>query len=238
MGPVLSEAWDFMERFQVRINQAYGMTEVGCVMAPPPPDTPITDPWSCGRLRTDLYEAIVVDENDDEVAPGTPGELLVRPRINDIVTSGYWRNPEATVKAWRNLWFHTGDSLVQTEDGSFRFLDRMTDSIRRRGENISSHEIEREAMRFGGVSECAAVAVRGEHAEAEIKLTVVYEPGRQQEPAAIVNFLGTLLPAFMVPRFVEELPELPKTPTGKIQKAVLRSLGTDNAWDRDQREGE
>ncbi|MDE0668744.1 MAG: AMP-binding protein, partial [bacterium] len=142
--------------------------------------------------------------------------------------------PEATTAAWRNLWLHTGDAFRYDADGNYYFLDRISDTIRRRGENISSAEVEMVVNEHPSVLESAAVAVPSEWGEDEVKIVVVPRPGGSVEPADLIDFLSPRLPRFMLPRYVEVVESLPKTPTEKVRKVELRAQGiTPTTWDRE-----
>jgi crotonobetaine/carnitine-CoA ligase len=146
---------------------------------------------------------------------------------------GYYKNPEATVEAWRNGWFHTGDCFRRDEDGYFYFVDRRKDAIRRRGENISSFEVEAEVTAYPAVREAAAYAVPSDVGEDEVMIAVAPVEGARLEPAELFAFLLDRMPHFMVPRYVRILAELPKTPSAKVQKHLLRAEGvTTETWDR------
>ena len=235
MGP-LSRHKEFAQRFGVEIYTAYGMTEV------PVPITSRLNPddeRSCGvNAAPGQYELRLVDENDIPVAPNTPGELIARHRLPWTINSGYKNMPAATAEAWRNGWFHTGDQFTQDEDGNFFFLDRIKDVIRRRGENISSFEVETEVMSHPLVKDAAAVAVQTPELEAsagdeEVKIVVVLEPGATLDPAELTEYLAARMPAYWVPRFIEYLDELPRTESHKLKKADLREAGiTEGTWDR------
>ena len=148
---------------------------------------------------------------------------------------GYNANPEATARAWRNGWFHTGDAFRRDQAGNFFFVDRMKDAIRRRGENISSFEVEAEIRAHPKVRETAVVGVPSEFGEDEVMAIVAPVPGAEIDPLEFVSFLTPRLPYFMVPRYIRFVEDLPKTPTQKIQKHVLRSEGiTNDTWDREQ----
>ena len=180
-------------------------------------------------------EARVVDENDCEVAPGAVGELIVRTDRPWAMNHGYYKNPEATARAWRNGWFHTGDAFRVGEDGQFFFVDRMKDAIRRRGENISSFEVETEVCAHPAIKEAAAVAVPSEFAEDEVLAVVSLVEGATLDPAELIEFLVPRMAHFMVPRYIRIVPDLPKTPTQKVQKHLLRSDGiTADTWDREK----
>ena len=237
--PPPKDAAAFAERFNLRICQGWGLTEAGCVTAPPPFDEPAADPTTCGRLRADLFEMILADDNDEPVPAGVAGQALIRPVQPNALMSGYWRKPEATVAAWRNLWLHTGDVLVQDADGYYRFVDRQKDCIRRRGENISSLEVERAVLEHPDVLECAAIPVPGDDAEEEVKVILTLRDQVTLTPAGLSDFLEPRMPAFMLPRYIEIAAELPKTPTQKIRKDVLRAAGVGpHSWRRPEPERE
>ena len=139
-----------------------------------------------------------------------------------VMMTGYHRQPEATEAAFRNGWFHTGDLATIEADGYIRWVDRMADAIRRRGEMISSTEVERAVCAFDGIAECAAVGVPSELGEEDVKLVVVPEPGRAIDPAALQRHCQATLPDFCQPRYLEILEELPKTATHKVNKPQLR----------------
>jgi crotonobetaine/carnitine-CoA ligase len=214
----------FARRFGIaRFAMPYGNTEVGMVIDPRkrPPE------GSCGRPDTRFYDVRVVDpETDEPVAPGEAGEIVVRPKIPWIVTAGYYGLPERTADAFRNLWFHTGDSLIQDADGWLWFVDRIHDRIRRRGENISSADVELVLTQHDAVAEAAVVAVPSELAGGEDELMACVVLVRDDAPVDdIVSFSAERLPAFAVPRYIQLLQELPKTPTAKVRKQLLRDRG-------------
>ena len=237
MGP-LTRHKEFAERFGVSVYTAYGMTEV------PVPITSSLDPddaSSCGRAAEPVhYELRLVDEHDVPVPPNAPGELVARHSLPWTINSGYKNMPEATADAWRNGWFHTGDQFTQDEDGNFYFLDRIKDVIRRRGENISSFEVEAEVTSHPLVKDAAAVAVANPDVEEtagdeEVKIVVVLEPGAELDPLELTEYLAGRMPAYWVPRFVEFAPELPRTESHKVKKGDLRDAGiTSHTWDRRQ----
>ncbi|MEJ5988439.1 AMP-binding protein [Ramlibacter sp. PS3R-8] len=229
MVPLTEDARSIHERFGIDLYTAFNMTEVSCpLFSGRNPGTP----GSCGRPRPGI-EARVADENDCEMPTGATGELLLRADMPWAFGHGYEGAPEATARAWRNGWFHTGDAFRVDAQGEFHFVDRLKDAIRRRGENVSSFEVEREVLQYPGVREAAAVAARSEHGEDEVLVVLSCQPGADVEPRALVDFLLPRLPHFMVPRYLRVLAELPKTPTGKVQKHVLRDAGAAGAWDRE-----
>jgi crotonobetaine/carnitine-CoA ligase len=179
------------------------------------------------------FEAQVVDGDDTPVPDGTAGELVMRADEPYAFASGYWRMPEATVVAWRNLWFHSGDRVV-AEDGWLRFLDRMKDAIRRRGENVSAWEVEQVLLQHERIESVAVIPVPAELGEDEVMACVVPLGAAALDPVELVRFCETRLPYFAIPRYIELLDELPLTENGKIQKFVLRERGVTAAtWDRD-----
>ncbi|MEE3101178.1 MAG: ATP-dependent acyl-CoA ligase, partial [Pseudomonadota bacterium] len=188
---------------------------------------------AAGKPRAGV-SARVVDENDCELPPGEIGELVLRTDCPWAMNSGYYKNPEATAKAWRNGWFHTGDGFRTDADGNFYFVDRMKDAIRRRGENISSYEVEAEVLAHPDVNECAVVAVKSEVSEDEVLAVVAPVPGKTVDPAELLAFLAPRMAHFMVPRYVRIVHELPRTPTAKVRKIELREAGvTADTWDRE-----
>ena len=231
MVPLCEDAAAFSARFGCDVYTVFNMTEVSTPIRSGSNPSPL---GTCGRPRPGV-EARVVDENDCEVAPGEVGELIVRTDRPWAMNHGYYKNPEATAKAWRNGWFHTGDAFRVDEDGQFFFVDRMKDAIRRRGENISSFEVETEVCAHPAVKEAAAVAVPSEFAEDEVLVAVSLVEGASLDPAELIAFLTPRMAHFMVPRYVRIVPDLPKTPTQKVQKHLLRSEGiTADTWDREK----
>ena len=231
MVPLIPEVEDFKQRFNCLISTTWGGTEMNC---PTRSGFDLVDNKSCGRIAEDRYEVRLVDEDDKEVPPGVPGEALVRAREPWIISNGYWNHPEWTVQAWHNQWFHTGDMLMCDAAGNYYFVDRSKDAIRRRGENISSMEVENEINAHPNVLECAVIPVQSAHTEQEVMAVVVAREGHQIDPEALIRFLELRMAYFMIPRYIETIEALPKTPTGKIQKFPLRDKGVTSAtWDRE-----
>lgn len=228
MVPMLKEVEAFKKRFGVEVATLFNMTEVS---SPIVSGFDLVNSSSCGRARSGIA-ARVVDENDEPLPPGAVGELVLRSDNPWEFNLGYWRNPEATAKAWRNQWLHTGDLASMDEEGNFYFKDRLKDVIRRRGENISSFELELEVKAHPAVFECAAVPVPSPAGEDEVKVVVSPFPGAQLTPRELVEFLEPRVPAYMVPRYIEICEEIPKTETGKVQKQRLREAGA-TGWDRE-----
>ncbi len=233
MCPLLPDLDDFVARFGVRVATAYGSTEVNAPIAMPL-GTPVRNNQIVGKVRSDLFEVRIIDDDDLEVETGVTGQIAVRPKIPGVTMLGYWQQPEATVAMWRNLWLHSGDAGHQDSEGNLYFTDRLRDTIRRRGENISSMEVEGIINQHPDVFECAVYPVRSEHGEDEVMVSLVLKPERKVEPAAIIAFLEPRMPRFMVPRFIDIVETLPKTPTGKVRKHLLRDAGiTVASFDRE-----
>lgn len=228
--PLTSNHREVAERFGIDIYTIFNMTEVSSpiVSGPNPGKT-----GTCGRVREGV-QVRLVDRNDCEVATGETGEMIVRTDRPWAMNHGYYKNPEATADAWRNGWFHTGDAFRRDEDGYYYFVDRVKDAIRRRGENISSFEVEAEVIAHEAVREAAAIGVASEYSEDEVLVAVSPVPGRSIDPAELLGFLQERMPHFMVPRYLRLMDDLPKTPTDKVRKHVLREAGvTEDTWDRE-----
>jgi len=228
--PLIPEVEDFKRRFGCLVSTTWGGTEMNC---PTRSGFDLANNKTCGRVAEDRYEVRIVDELDREVPPGVPGEALVRAKLPWIMTNGYWNHPEWTEKAWRNLWHHTGDMLMYDEDGNLYFVDRVKDAIRRRGENISSMEVENEINSHPAVLESAVVPVPADETEEEVMAVLVARDGETFDPEALIRYLEPRMAYFMIPRYIEVIDALPKTPTGKIQKFALREAGvSEKTWDR------
>lgn len=235
-APVNPEwAQDFQERFGLSIIQGYGMSEINMVAYTTPGDPLITG--LAGRILDEWFEVRIVDEDDYPVPCDASGEIVVRPRHPWAFMAGYQAMPEETAESWRNLWFHTGDLGKIDAQGRLHFIDRTKDRIRRRGQNISSYEVEQVIAAYPPVAECAVIGVPVADAggEDEIKACVVLTPGSELDYADLREHCRRLLPRFAVPRFIEVIDEVPTTPTGKPQKAELRARGiTVETWDADE----
>ena len=236
MAVPISDEWAaaFEERFGVRFLQGYGMTECNIVAYSDPADPVL--PGCAGPTLDDWFEVRVVDPDTDEPLPvDAVGEIVIRPRLPSCFSAGYFRMSDRTVEAWRNLWFHTGDAGRLDARGRLWFVDRIKDCIRRRGENISSYEIEQVLNGHPAVAECAVVGVRvaGAGGEEEVKACIV-PVGNAPDPVALLDWCVPRMPRYAVPRFVEFVPTLDKTATGKIRKPDLRDAGvTPGTWDRE-----
>lgn len=211
----------FEHRFGVRLINGFGMTEAGQVTYMPYDQR---RPGSCGR-PVDLYELEIHDALDRPVPVGEVGEIVVRPRSHSVTMIGYHRMPEATVEVMRNLWLHTGDLGRLDEDGFLYFADRAKDSIRRRGENISSMEVEAALLKHPNVIEVAAYPVASELGEDEVMVAVAVAGDPAPTAKDLVEQCVAELPDFAVPSYVRIVSKLPKTPTMKVEKYRLRAEG-------------
>jgi crotonobetaine/carnitine-CoA ligase len=228
--PELIVPWQ--DRFGVTLYECYGSTEIGLGSGLG------SGPRKLGTMGLPCkhVELQIADENDEPLPAGQVGQALWRPRFPDAFFQGYWERPEATVEAWRNLWFHSGDAGYMDEEGYFVFRDRIKDSIRRRGENISSFSVEEAVRAEPGVLECAAYAVASDviGAEEEVMIAIVPEAEGAPEPAVLFRALCESMPRHAVPRYLRFMDELPKTPTQRVRKFMLRDAGiTSDAVDRE-----
>ena len=185
-------------------------------------------------INDEDFDVRIFDDDDREVPPDTPGEIVCRPRKANVMFSGYWRRPDATVEANRNNWLHNGDIGRVDADGYLFFIDRKADYIRRRGENISSWEVEQTFHQHELVEDVAVSAIPSEVSEDEVKVTVVLKPGAVLTEEELCRWSVDHLPYFAVPRYIEFRADLPRTETGRITKAALRDEGlTPGTWDRE-----
>lgn len=230
LAPLTEEAVAVARQFDFDYVSGFNMTEVSTPLVTEVNDTTLR---SCGRPRTGV-ECRIVDAHDRPLPDGEVGELVLRTEQPWQLFKEYLGDPEATASAWRNGWFHTGDLLRRDEQGRYYFVDRQKDAIRRRGENISSLEIETEVSSHPDVREVAAYGVDLPGGEQEVMICVAPKAGATIDPKALIGFLIPRMAHFMVPRYVRVEPELPKTPTNKIQKVELRKEGlTADTWDRE-----
>jgi crotonobetaine/carnitine-CoA ligase len=220
----------FSERFGVKLAGGYGSTEA---------NVPVLfragekKPGSAGRV-IEGWQVEIVDEEDRVLPPNTLGEIVVRSQEPYTIMQGYFNAPEETVRAWRNLWFHTGDAGFKDDEDNLFFVDRIGDVIRRRGETISSVEIEEALLGVPGVVEVAAIPVPADLGEDEVKVVMVGDR-EAVSYSAIIAHCERLLPAFAVPRYLEWTDDLPKTETGKVRKQELRKAPFSNStWDREK----
>jgi crotonobetaine/carnitine-CoA ligase len=227
-APTPTEYYDaFEERFGMRFVEAYGLTDCGLVFWTPEGER---NPAAVGKLIS-TWQADLVDDHDESVPVGEPGELLLRPLKPDIASQGYFCMPDATVELLRNAWYHTGDLFRRDEQGWFYFVDRKKDSLRRGGENISSFEVEEVLLAHPMVLEAAVIAVGSELTEDDVMACLVVTEGASLEE--IGDLAESKLPYYAVPRYYDTRDELPKTPTLKVRKVELREEGiTSTTWDR------
>ena len=232
----VAEEWGaaMEERFGVALRQGFGMTEVNMVTY-----SDLDDPvmaGCAGSPLSDFFDVIIADPDTDHELPRNEiGEILVRPKVPFCFNLGYFEMPEKTVEAWRNLWFHTGDAGRMDSEGRLFFVDRIKDRIRRRGENISSFELEQALNEHPAVVESAAVGLRvdGAGGEDEIKVVLAVD-GPSPDPSEFLDWCVPRMPRHTVPRYLEFVSELDKTASGKIRKQAIRDAGvTETTWDRE-----
>jgi crotonobetaine/carnitine-CoA ligase len=232
MCPLLPETDGLKERFGFDVYSVYGMTEIGSPLVTGLADGRSANAGLCGR-PVDWIEARLVDPLDHPVPPGTPGELVLRSAEPWVLTPGYPGAPEATARAWRNGWFHTGDLFTLDEDGNHRYVDRSKDMIRRRGENVSSLELESAVLAHPAVAQAAAVGVPSALGDEEILIAVVPAEGTTIVPDELRAWLRDTVPRYALPRYVRVLAALPRTQsTNRVIKTELRRDGvTPDTWD-------
>lgn len=224
------QAINAAERYHFSYISGFNMTELS---GPLITEVDCKVPGSIGRPRTGC-ECRVVDDHDYECGPNEIGELIVRMALPWTVNMGYLNRPEATAEAWRNGWFHTGDLVKKDEDGNFFFVDRKKDAVRRRGENVSSIEVEADVMSFGTVAEAAVVGIPSPHGDEEILVAVVAKADQEIDPKALAEYLVPRMPHYMVPRYFRIMEALPRTATNKVKKVDIREEAvTPDTWDRE-----
>jgi len=227
----LRDTW--FERFGVARagTCAYGLTEAATITSVPHDEDDM--PGSAGR-RNAHFDVRIFDDCDREVPTGGTGEIVCRPLSSYRTFDGYWRMPEKTAEVFRNLWFHTGDYGRFDDEGWLYFVDRKKDYIRRKGENISSVEVEQVIGKHPDVSQVAVVGVASPLLDEEVKAVIVLRQGSHLTEEALTQWAVQRLPYFAVPRYVEIQDDLPRNEVGRIQKFVLRGAGvTDKSWDRE-----
>jgi crotonobetaine/carnitine-CoA ligase len=231
MIPFTPEQQDaFKERFGATVlAQLYGQTECGAIAY-----SRLSEPRNLASIGrgAPFYDVKLFDDHDREVPTGEVGEIVVRSKAPYATYLGYWRKPEATTEAWRNLWHHTGDYGRMDADGFITFVDRKSDALRRRGENVSSQELERAIVTHPKIVEAAVHAVPSPMTEDDIKACLVLEAGAEVKPDELFGFFSQTLPYFAIPRYVEIVSELPKNATLRVMKHLLRERGvTPETWD-------
>lgn len=229
--PTPPDVWQkFYDRFGIPINsQIYGQTEFWPATIAQAGSIP--KPGGAGNPMSHV-ELKIVDDDDREVPTGEVGEIVLRPKEPRTMFSGYWNNPEATLAAFRNLWHHTGDAGRVDEDGTLFFADRKKDSMRRRGENISSMELEEAILKHDAISAVAVHAVPSDVGEDDIKACIVPAVREELTAQSLFAFFKATLPYYAIPRYVELMDELPRNPVNRVQKFILRERGvTPETWD-------
>jgi crotonobetaine/carnitine-CoA ligase len=229
--PELIDTWK--KRFGVRSagNSVFGLTEASFITSNP---HGLEAPLGASGRRNQDFDVRIVDDHDNELPDGESGEIIVRPRKPHVMFDGYWRRPEETMAVLRNLWFHTGDIGRFDADGWFWFVDRKKDYLRRRGENISSYELERTFRTHPAIADVAVHAVPSEVTEDDVKVTAVLRDGANLTEEQLCRWSLDELPYFAIPRYIEFRTELPRNATGKVLKHQLRAEGvTAGTWDID-----
>jgi crotonobetaine/carnitine-CoA ligase len=231
MPPDTDRAW--RERFGcATFSGGYGLTEASLISLLPAGET--NPPGAAGKPNDVEFDVRLVDDRDVPVAVGETGEIVCRPKGPNLMFAGYWRRPEATVEVLRNLWFHTGDLGRLDADGFLYFVDRKKDYLRRRGENISSFEMEKTFIGHPDIRDVAVHAVPSEQGEDEVKVTAVLQDGSTLTEEQLCEWCVDKVPYFAVPRFIEFREDLPRNPVGRVLKYELRDDGvTDRTWDRE-----
>lgn len=220
----------FERRFDLLLSEGYGLTETGIICSEGPS---VRRLGSCGKpLRT--YAVQIQDELGNPLGPDDVGEICVRPTRPRVLFEGYCGMPEQSLEAFRGLWFHTGDRGFRDQEGWLFFVDRAKDAIRRRGENVSSWELEQVLNSHPAIAEAAVVGVPSELSEEEVLAFVRVMEGEEPAPEEILDFVQERVPHFAVPRYVDFVDSLPKNPQQRLQKFILRERGLpDTAWDRE-----
>ena len=209
---------------------AYGVTEASLISWQPPGVR--NKPNAAGIVNDEYFDVRIFDDDDRELRRGTDGEIVIRPKRPQVMFEGYWGRPEATVGTSRNWWYHTGDIGRIDEDDYLFFVDRKADYLRRRGENISSFEVERIFMSHGALADVAVHAVFSELTEDDLKVTATLEAGAELTEEELFRWAVDELPYFALPRYIEFRAELPRSPVGRVLKRELRDEGvTDATWD-------
>lgn len=230
--PDIQAIWQRRFGAKHTVSGCFGLTE--CSLMTVLPYGGVAKPGSSGK-RNHWFDVRIVDEDDIELPPNVPGEIIVRPRMPNIMFEGYWRRPEDTLSVMKNLWFHTGDIGMFDDDDYFYFVDRKKDYLRRRGENISSFEVENAFRAHEAIEDVAAHAVLDPLGEDELKVTVVLKAGLTLAEEALCLWSLDQLPYYAVPRYIEFRTEFPRSAVGRILKQELRTQGiTAMTWDREK----
>ncbi|EPA99404.1 ATP-dependent acyl-CoA ligase [Pseudomonas sp. G5(2012)] len=220
----------FEQRFNTRLLELYGMTECNSCLVNPIHDRRA---GSCGKAISG-YDVKLVDDCDNEVAVGQVGELVVRPQRMHLGTSGYYKKPEATLELFQNLWIHTGDLATRDADEYFYYVDRKKQALRRRGENISSFEVEAVLNAHPAVLESCVVGVPSELGEDDVKAVIVLKDNHTITEVELIRWCESRIAYFAIPRYIAVRQHLPKTPSERVEKYLLRNEGvTPDCWDRE-----
>jgi len=233
-APMPARAAEFERRFGAKLVGAYGLTDFTCVFTLSPEES-AHKRTSTGRAH-DNVDVKLVDEEDFEVPVGATGELLVRHKYPWMSASGYYKMPEATLESRSDLWFRTGDRFYKDEDGFFYFVDRKKDSIRRRGENISSYELETVILRHPSVAEAAALGIPCETGEDDVAVALVLKEQAVVSERELIAYCTENMPRYMVPRYLHVVQALPRTTTGKVEKYKVKEVmvrDREQLWDRE-----
>ena len=225
----------FERRFGLTLTSLYGLTDFGLITYKGP-DAPPSKRQTAGPVRPDV-DVRIVDDDDMPLGAGVVGEIVARARDPWFHPLGYYNMHQATLDAWRNLWFHTGDRGSLDADGWLTFVDRKKDAIRRRGQNISSFEVEQMILRHPAVQDVAAFPVTSEMAEDEVMVSVVVRPDQQLDTLALIEHCQANMAYYMVPRYVEFRPDLPRNASEKVMKYQLRADAETRLamlWDREK----
>ncbi|MEP6626297.1 MAG: AMP-binding protein [Acidimicrobiia bacterium] len=231
MPPDTDRIW--RERFGcATFSGGYGLTEASLIsMLPAGVANKV---GAAGKPNTHEFEVGIVDDDDLPVPVGETGEIVCRPTGPNLMFAGYWNRPEATVEVLRNLWFHTGDLGRLDDDGFLYFVDRKQDYLRRRGENISSFEMERSVIAHAAIADVAVHAVASEQGEDDVKVTAVLVAGADLTEEQLCRWTAERVPYFAIPRYIEFRADLPRNPVGRVLKYELRDDGvTPSTWDRE-----
>jgi carnitine-CoA ligase len=231
MPPDTDRVW--RERFSCKTFSAgYGMTEASLISMLDAGEP--NKPGAAGKANRHEFDVRVVDDDDIEVSVGEVGEIVCRPNAPNVMFAGYWNRPTDTFAATRNLWFHTGDLGRVDDDDFLFFVDRKKDALRRRGENISSFEMEKTLYAHPAVRDVAVHAVPSPLGEDDVKVTVILQGDARPSEEELCRWLAERVPFFAIPRYVEFRDDLPRNPVGRVLKYELRNEGvTATTWDRE-----
>ena len=224
--------WEpFEKRFGVKIYEGYGAVDGGGLAITNRGDAPV---GSVGKPAPEI-EWRLVDNDENDVSQGEYGELITKNKNQPVSIVEYYKNPEASTKKVKGGWIRTGDLFYADQEGYLFFVDRKTDSMRRRGENISSWEVENMVEKYDDVSVCAAFGVPSELAEDEVMIWVKPKGGLKLDLKDLMKHCAGAMPYFMVPRYVDVVDDIPRTKTLRVKKTDMKKRGvTDRTWDREK----